>query len=54
MEDHGELMDNSERREGRKPRIAILGSRGIPHTYSGYEAVYRQVMSWEWKAADWS
>ena len=30
-------MDGSEQREGRKLRIAMLGSRGIPHTYSGYE-----------------
>jgi len=30
-------MDGSEQREGRKVRIAMLGSRGIPHTYSGYE-----------------
>jgi hypothetical protein len=30
-------MDGSEQREGKKLRIAMLGSRGIPHTYSGYE-----------------
>lgn len=30
-------MGGSEQREGRKLRIAMLGSRGIPHTYSGYE-----------------
>ena len=36
-------MDGSEQREGRKLRIAVLGSRGIPHTYSGYEAFLGEV-----------
>jgi glycosyltransferase involved in cell wall biosynthesis len=30
-------MTKSNRTSARKLRIAILGSRGIPHTYSGYE-----------------
>jgi glycosyltransferase involved in cell wall biosynthesis len=36
-------MDRSERRNGRKLRIAMVGSRGIPHTYSGYEAFIGEV-----------
>ncbi|MBV9888416.1 MAG: DUF1972 domain-containing protein [Acidobacteria bacterium] len=35
-------MYRSERRN-RKLRIAMLGSRGIPHTYSGYEAFIGEV-----------
>lgn len=37
------LMEKKAGREGRKLRIAILGSRGIPHTYSGYEAFIGEV-----------
>jgi glycosyltransferase involved in cell wall biosynthesis len=36
-------MDIPERGNGRKLRIAIVGSRGIPHTYSGYEAFIGEV-----------
>jgi len=36
-------MDKSGEVQGRKLRIAILGSRGIPHTYSGYEAFIGEV-----------
>lgn len=36
-------MNKPERGDGRKLRIAMLGSRGIPHTYSGYEAFIGEV-----------
>src|ERR1700753_3931422 len=36
-------MYRSERRKDRKLRIAMVGSRGIPHTYSGYEAFIGEV-----------
>ena len=36
-------MEKSQRRDRRSLRIAILGSRGIPHTYSGYEAFAGEV-----------
>jgi glycosyltransferase involved in cell wall biosynthesis len=36
-------MDKSEQVQSGKLRIAILGSRGIPHTYSGYEAFIGEV-----------
>jgi len=37
-EDQREFMDKPGRGDGRKLRIAIFGSRGIPHTYGGAEA----------------
>ncbi len=37
------LKSASRRPANRKLRIAILGSRGIPHTYSGYEAFIGEV-----------
>jgi glycosyltransferase involved in cell wall biosynthesis len=37
----GELIDSSERRMVNSLRIAILGSRGFPQTYSGYEVFVR-------------
>lgn len=36
-------MDKPERGNESKLRIAIVGSRGIPHTYSGYEAFIGEV-----------
>jgi glycosyltransferase involved in cell wall biosynthesis len=36
-------VGKAKRRDGRKLRIAMLGSRGIPHTYSGYEAFIGEV-----------
>jgi glycosyltransferase involved in cell wall biosynthesis len=36
-------MGGSEQREGRKLRIAMLGSRGYPQTYSGYEVFVREI-----------
>jgi glycosyltransferase involved in cell wall biosynthesis len=36
-------MDKPERGDVRKLRIAMLGSRGIPHTYSGYEAFIGEI-----------
>jgi glycosyltransferase involved in cell wall biosynthesis len=38
-----EVMNKPERGNRRRLRIAILGSRGIPHTYSGYEAFIGEV-----------
>jgi glycosyltransferase involved in cell wall biosynthesis len=38
-----ELKTASERPLNRKLRIAMVGSRGIPHTYSGYEAFLGEV-----------
>jgi glycosyltransferase involved in cell wall biosynthesis len=42
-ENAGKFVDKSEPGDGRKLRIAMLGSRGIPHTYSGYEAFLGEV-----------
>jgi glycosyltransferase involved in cell wall biosynthesis len=36
-------MEKPERGIGRRLQIAIVGSRGIPHTYSGYEAFIGEV-----------
>jgi glycosyltransferase involved in cell wall biosynthesis len=36
-------MDKRELEDGKKLRIAMVGSRGIPHTYSGYEAFIGEV-----------
>jgi len=44
-EDQREHMDKPERSSGRKLRIAMLGSRGIPHTYSGYEPFLEEIGS---------
>jgi glycosyltransferase involved in cell wall biosynthesis len=38
-----EFMDKSEQVQSGKLRIAILGSRGFPHTYSGYEVFVAEV-----------
>src|SRR5215470_13596727 len=36
-------MDKREREAGKKLRIAMLGSRGFPQTYSGYEVFISEV-----------
>jgi glycosyltransferase involved in cell wall biosynthesis len=38
-------MDKPECNGGKKLRIAMLGSRGIPHTYSGYEPFLEEIGS---------
>jgi glycosyltransferase involved in cell wall biosynthesis len=38
-------MNKLERRSTKKLRIAMLGSRGIPHTYSGYEPFLEEIGS---------
>lgn len=45
MEDRREDMEKPVCRNRRNLRIAMLGSRGIPHTYSGYEPFLEEIGS---------